>query len=186
MRLKASLSGLDTVRLEMKGLQKKMPAIIRGAINTTASKTRQERYVKPLTRAISPKVVRKALRVSRARSRRMSAWVIPSSASVPVLQYKQWGYEDAGHPTRARIWVIGPDGRKVAAGFINPSSAHKLPLASYKTRKGGKIPFKSLQPAQGLSAAYWFQGLTGGNTLRWVNVLLKREMTNRVNKEIAK
>lgn len=181
MQLRVSIKGLDKVRRELERKQKRVDPVLRGALNTTATKTRAERYVKPLSKTLVGKRVRAAMRIKRARRGMMNARVIPSSAGIPVVSYRAWGILNAISPTQASIWVLGPNGKKQAAGFINPASAHKLPLST-QGRKGSK----ALHLAHGPSVAHWFKGLTGNDTAKWVGDFLQAEFQKRMQKELDK
>ena len=190
MQLKVSLKGLDKAARELQRKQKRVAPVLRGALNTTATKARAERYVKPLGKTLAGKRVRAALRVKRARRGMMNSRIIPSSAGVPVALYKAWGILNAISPTRASIWVVGPNGKKQAAGFINPASSHKLPLGTklLKKRGGGEKGKRGKEThlAHGPSVAHWFRGLSGRDTQAWVSSFLQDEFQKRMQKELAK
>ncbi len=189
MQLRVQIKGLDEARRNLERAGKRVDPALRGALNTTATKTRAERYVKPLRASIQPKRVRGAMRIKRARRGMMNSRIIPSSAGIPVIHYRSWGY-DAIDATRARVWVRGPGGRKTAAGFLNPSSKNKLPLSTRSTKstkKGKSYEYgRRLQLAQAPSVAYWFKGLSGGGTYNWVSVFLQKEFIKRMQKELDK
>lgn len=193
MQLSVSFVNVQKARLRLAKTQKQIEPIIRGALNTTATKTRAERYVKELSASISGGRVRRGMKVKRANRARLNSRILPSSSGVLVVNYRRWGI-DAIDATRARIWVLGPNGRKIAAGFVNPSSRNKLPLMtkSSRTRQApGKKPAaynykRDLQLAQGPSLAYWFKQLTGNKTISWVNSFLQQEFERRVQRELAK
>ena len=189
MNVTVKVLGLKEAERQLQAQAKKVDPVLRGALNTTATKTRTERFVKPLTQTIRPQRVRAALKVKRARRGRMDARIIPSSSGVLVVNYRTWGFEviDA---TRARIWVRGPRGRKIAAGFVNPSSSQKLPLStrSSKTTARGKTYAyrRALQLARGPSTAYWFKQLATTQTIKWTSDYLQAEFAKRLQKEIDK
>lgn len=190
MEMHVGVKGIDAAIRELERKQKRVTPIVRGALNATATKTRTERFVKPLSRYLVAKNTRQAIRLRRADRRELAARLVPSGKSVPVANYKQWGFENAGHPTRARIWVMGPDGRKTAAGFVNPASAHQLPLATWYNRLSkGQVTRHSrqnLQPAPGLSVAYWFRRLMTVPTLVWTRDYVQKELMRRMEKELNK
>ena len=182
------LSGVEQAVRRLNDVGAKVEPVMRGALNTTATQGRTQRYVRPMSRTIKPQRLRAALKVKRANSRRLNARIIPSSSGVLVVNYRNWGF-DVLSPTRARIWVTGPNGRKVAAGFVNPSSAHKLPLSTRSVRAKGAKTYnyqRALQLAQGPSVAYWFKQLSGGQTIRWINAFLQQEFEKRIRREIAR
>lgn len=189
MELRVRVEGIDQAQARLKAVGRRVDPVLRGAINSTATKARAERYVKRMKDTIPPKRTRGAIRISRARRNQMSALIVPSGAGVPVVYYKTWGFV-AIDATRARIWVRGPMGRKTAAGFVNPSSQNKLPLQtrSYKKSKSGKeYSYKrNLQLALAPSVAYWFKQLTNNQTRRWVENYLAAEFSKRIQKELDK
>ena len=189
MNVTVKVLGLKEAERQLQAQAKKVDPVLRGALNTTATKTRTERFVKPLTQTIRPQRVRAALKVKRARRGRMDARIIPSSSGVLVVNYRTWGF-DVIDATRARIWVRGPRGRKIAAGFVNPSSSQKLPLStrSSKTTARGKTYAyrRALQLARGPSTAYWFKQLATTQTIKWTSDYLQAEFAKRLQKEIDK
>ena len=189
MNVTVKLLGLKAAERQLQAQAKKVDPVLRGALNTTATKTRTERFVKPLTQTIRPQRVRSAIKVKRARRGRMDARIIPSSSGVLVVNYRTWGF-DVIDATRARIWVRGPRGRKIAAGFVNPSSSQKLPLStrsSKTTARGKTYAYKrALQLARGPSTAYWFKQLATTQTIKWTSDYLQAEFAKRLQKEIDK
>lgn len=189
--------GIDLAIKQLKEAGKKVGPVLRGALNTTATKTRAEMYVKPMATTLTGKKTRSLMVIKRANSRWMQSRIIPSSAGVEVLEYRSWGY-DPIDKTRGRIWVRGPSGRKVAAGFVNPSGRKKKPLItkSEKARNLKRPPKfdqrksylynKPLQDALGPSVAYWFKQLTTQRTINWVNAYLQQEFNKRLQKELLK
>ena len=181
--------GLEQAQERLSAAGRKVEPVLRGALNTAAAKVRAERFVKPMAKSISGKRLRSALKVKRANSRRLESRVIPSSSGISVLHYLSWGF-DPIDKTRARIWVRSPSGRKVAAGFVNPSSLHKLPLAtrsSKTTARGKTYTYKrGLITAMGPSTAYWFKQLADAGTIRWTNTFLQQEFESRIRKELAR
>ena len=192
MNLGVRLVGRELAQARLAAIGRSVEPVARGAVNTTATRSRAERYVKPLAGTIDAPRLRRALRVKRANSRRMDARIIPSSSGVLVVNYRQWGF-DVIDATRARIWVAGPNGKKIAAGFVNPSSRQRMPLStrSGKTvqKAGGQRTYayqRALQLAQGPSVAYWFRQFTDAGTIRWTNIFLQQEFERRIRREIAK
>lgn len=192
VNMSVRLVGRELAQARLAAIGRSVEPVARGAVNTTATRTRAERYVKPLAVAIDAGLLRRALRVKRANSRRVDARIIPSSSGVLVVNYRQWGF-DVIDATRARIWVAGPNGKKIAAGFVNPSSRQRLPLStrSGKTvqKAAGQRTYayqRALQLAQGPSVAYWFRQFTDAGTIRWTNIFLQQEFERRIRREIAK
>lgn len=188
MQIRVELHGVELAKARLAEVGRKIDPALRGALNTTGTKARTERYVKPMSGTVKPQRLRRALKLKRARRGRMESRIIPSSSGILVVNYRTWGYEEIT-PTRARIWVRGPGGRKIAAGFINPSSRHKLPWITRSSRTKGAKTYaykRALQLAQGPSAAYWFKQLSGADTVKWVNAYLLREFERRISIEITK
>lgn len=192
VNMNVRLVGRELAQARLAAIGRSVEPVARGAVNTTATRSRAERYVKPLAGTIAAPRLRRALRVKRANSRRMDARIIPSSSGVLVVNYRQWGF-DVIDATRARIWVAGPSGKKIAAGFVNPSSRQRLPLStrSGKTvqKAAGQRTYayqRALQLAQGPSVAYWFRQFTDAGTIRWTNIFLQQEFERRIRREIAK
>lgn len=188
MRVNVSLQGVGRAKRQLERMGRRVDPVLRGALNTTATKTRTERYVKPLKSTLKGKLVRKAMVVKRARRGRMNSRIIPSGAGIPVTEYSNWGF-DPIDKTRARIWIRGVNGKKIAAGFVNPSGKKKMPLQtlSRKTARGKTYAYaRKLQVANGFSAAYWFKQLSGGATVSWASDFLQREFERRMKAEIEK
>ena len=187
MQVKLKLTGMDQAMRQLQAAGKKVDPILRGALNTTATKTRSDRYVAGLKGTLKGARVRSALKVKRANSRRMNSRIIPSSSGILLLNYQSWGY-DPIDATRARLWVRAPNGRKVAAGFVNPSSVGKLPwnTRSKMGRGSNEAAWRARRLAMGPSAAYWFKKLTTNQTIRWVNAYLQQEFTRRMRKELSR
>lgn len=187
MNVTVRMVGVELASRQLAEQGKKIDPVLRGALNTTANKTRTDRYVKPMRAAIKPARLRSAMKVKRANTRRMNARIIPSSSGITLLNYTSWGY-DPIDATRARLWVRGPGGRKVAAGFINPASAQRLPwdTRSKRARQAKGNAWEHRRLAMGPSAAYWFKALTDTQTIRWVNTYLQQEFAKRMRKELLR
>lgn len=188
MQLSVRVVGIEQAQARLKEAGRKVDPVLRGALNTTATQARQQRFVKPLTRTLAAGRARRAMKIKRANSRRLNARIIPSGSGVPVVHYRSWGF-DPIDATRARIWVIGPSGKKIAAGFVNPSSRHKLPLSTRSSKTTARRTYRyarGLQLAQGPSVAYWFKQLGDNQTIRWTNTFLQQEFQRRLRRELAK
>jgi hypothetical protein len=188
MQLGVRAVGVAQAQARLAAVGAGVEPVLRGSLNTTATKGRTERYVRPMANSIKAARLRSALKIKRANSRLLNSRIIPSSSGIPVINYKTWGF-DPIDATRGRIWVAGPRGRKVAAGFVNPASANRLPLSTRSSKTKGTKSYdykRALQLAQGLSAAYWFKQLSDAETIRWFNSFLQQEFNKRVRREIAK
>ncbi|MDP2446594.1 hypothetical protein [Pseudomonas sp.] len=198
MNVTIQVMGLKQAQKQLADQGKKVDGVLRGALNSTATKGRTERYVKPMSKLFKSSVlgsrlgnadVRGKLTIKRARRGRMNSRIIPSSSGVRVDDYRRWIFEVLA-PTRARLYVYGLRGRKVAAGFVNPASSRQAPLSTRnsKTTARGKTYArkKALSAAIGPSTAYWFKQLTTSQTLRWTSDFLQQEFAKRMQLEIDK
>ncbi|WP_280377997.1 hypothetical protein [Pseudomonas sp. BN515] len=136
------------------------------------------------------------MKVKLAGTRRLNARIIPSGAGVYVDERKGWSWQHVPNSkTRGRLFVPDFGGRKVAAGFVNPESAGRLPLRSRRsktaTRKDGSSKtytdvLKAPERAVGPSLAYYFKQLTTVQRIRLINALLQQEFERRVRAALAK
>lgn len=198
MNVTVKVLGLKQAQKQLEAQAKKIDPVLRGALNTTATKGRTERYIKPMSKLFKSSVlgarlgnadVRGKLTIKRAKKGRMNSRIIPSSSSVRVDDYRRWVFEVLA-PTRARIYVYGLRGRKVAAGFVNPASSRQAPLRTRGSRTSARGKAytikKALSAALGPSAAYWFKRLTTTQTIKWTNDFLQEEFAKRMQKELDK
>lgn len=199
LRVGISTSGFDAAKKQLESIGKKIDPVLRGALDTTAADVRKRRYTKvlaPMFKGAS--WVNKKIIVKRVNTRkgRFDARLIPSSAGVYVVEYKRWGYKIVA-PTRAQIFVGAFKGSKVAAGFVNPASFARRPLAtrSRVTRnvasRGGAFTYtygtgtrSGFMPAMGPSVAFFFKRLTTADTIKWTNARLQQEFQRRLRKEL--
>ncbi|PKM30229.1 MAG: hypothetical protein CVV07_07375 [Gammaproteobacteria bacterium HGW-Gammaproteobacteria-11] len=188
MELSLKLQGRPFAEALLKTVQRSVDPVLRGTLNTTVTATRRERFTKPLRGVLSSRRANRRMVIKRARRGRMDARLIPSGSGIPVTEYSRWGF-DAIDKTRARVWVVGLGGKKVAAGFVNPGAQRKLPLST-RSQKIGRVRTytykRALGEALAPSVAYWFKRLAQGNTLRWTNAFLRREFERRIKIELAK
>lgn len=198
LRIGVRAEGFAAAKRQLESLGKSVDPALRGALDTTASETRQRRYtpqIAPMFRGRSWVNKRIVIKRVNARKGRFDARLIPSSAGVFVTEYKRWGYQ-AIDKTRARILVGSFKGHKVAAGFVNPSSFARQPLATRQSvtrnvkKRGGAFTYSygngQLQPAMGPSVAWFFKQLTNVTTVRWVNRRLEAEFQRRVRRALLR
>lgn len=177
MQMDVSIAGLEQAKARMAAIGKNLAPVLRGTLNTTATKTRSERFAKPMAAVFGARgKAMKRIALKRANSNRTNSRLIPSSSGVPITEFKGWTYEPISK-TRARIMVNGLHGRKLAAGFVNPSSDNRKALRTTKTKK--------VAGALGPSAAYFFKQLNNPATLRWVNAFMRQELEKRLRKAEA-
>ncbi|MDU4255816.1 hypothetical protein [Pseudomonas sp.] len=184
------LVGQERARAQLAARARSVDPVIRGAVNATATAARRERYTRKMMGTfLSRQFLNSRMKIKRANSKRLNARVIPSSSSVMVLNYKTWGF-DPIDATRAVIWVRGLNGKKVAAGFVNPSSRGRLPWATRSERAGRsknyRYEWSQRRLAMGPSVAHWFRQLTDAATINWTNAFLQQEFERRMRREIAK
>jgi hypothetical protein len=200
MRINLKVQGVEMAKARLAEVGRKIDPVIRGTLNTTATNARADRYVRPMMGSFGKRAwLNQAIKVKRAGAKRKDARLIPSSSGVPVTRMKRWGFDPIS-PTRARIWVAGPGGRKVAAGFVNPASDGKKPLSTRSEKaRNLKRPDKARNPqitsyryehalreAMAPSVAYWFKLMTDGKAIMWINAFMQQEFERRIRREIAK
>lgn len=188
MEMKVRLQGLPLAKAQLATVGRSVDPVMRGALNTTATTTRRERYTSRLRGVLPARQVNRRLVIKRARRGRMESRIIPSSSGIPVTDYSRWGF-DPIDATRARVWIMGPNGKKIAAGFVNPSSRGRRPLRTRSEKRTARRTYTyqaALQEALAPSAAYWFKQFSGQDTVRWVNAFLRREFERRIKAELAK
>lgn len=198
LRIGVRAEGFEAAKRQLASLGKSVDPALRGALDTTASEARQRRYtphIAPMFRGRSWVNKRIVIKRVNARKGRFDARLIPSSAGVYVTEYKRWGYQ-AIDKTRARILVGSFKGHKVAAGFVNPASFGRQPLATRSSvtrnvkKRGGAFTYNygsgQLQPAMGPSVAWFFKKLTSVTTLRWINRRLEAEFQRRVRRALLR
>ncbi|MCY1360867.1 hypothetical protein D9M69_475130 [compost metagenome] len=185
----------------MESQGKKVEPVLRGTLDSTATETRKRKY----TPAIAPMFrnrgwVNKRLVIKRVNTlkARFDARIIPSSAGVYVTEYRRWGYQPI-NATRARILVGSFRGSKVAAGFVNPASFARQPLATRSSvtrnvkKRGGSFTYtygagtqSGVMPAMGPSVAYFFKRLTSVTLIRWVNRYAEAEFQRRYRRALLR
>lgn len=190
MQVNIKIRGLEEAKKQLEGMRRKVDPVMRGALNTTATQARQKVYIRQLGVLFYDKQeLRRRLVIKRAGKNRNDSRIIPSSSGIPVVDWPGWRYSVVA-PTRGVIYVRGLNGRKVAAGFVNPASKGRFPLRS-KGFKGAGLRAKGTRRrvykgAIGPSIAYFFRQLTNAESFRFINEFLQEEFAKRMNKEIAK
>lgn len=107
------------------------------ALNRAGRWVRRVLLVEPFSRATG---VRKVILNDRIAFRQATnntpvVSITPSSHGIPARCYKHRADPVDGSGLRARVLVAWWRGEKVAAGFINPASKRKLPLATRSVRE---------------------------------------------------
>lgn len=183
MEYRVRIDGLERAVKQFEGLGRKMDPVMRGTLNTTATQSRSKQFMPKLQKVIPNKAfLRKRLVVKRAGRNRNDSRLIPSSSGIPLHYFADWVALRVA-PTRAKIFVRGINGRRLAAGFINPSSKKQLPLRTRGFRGANGNVYKE---ALGPSLAAFFRQVTNADSYRWINQFLQAEFERRMKKELAK
>ena len=205
LRIGITPVGFEQAAAQLRAKQRKVEPVLRGALDTTATDLRRRKYVPPLGSVFKQRSwINKRIIIKRvnARKGRFDARLIPSGSGVEVRSYRNWlwhGVDGVHSKTRARIFVVGLRGKKMAAGFVNPSSSNRTPLRTRSERaRNLKRPARAgdnvksyrystlLQEALGPSVAYWFWRLTTPELIAYANRRLNAEFQQRARRELAK
>lgn len=169
------------------------------AINRAGRYAKRVLLVEPLSQATGVRKVilndRIALRLATTGS--PAASIVPSSHGIPARCYRHRADPVGGSKVRARVLVDWIGGEKVAAGFINPSSTRRLPLATRsvrerKLKKPGKLPhikqyryeYQAPQDALGPSAAALFRVAVTPELRNQLGDKLAEEFNLELDKEL--
>lgn len=198
LRLGITAKGFDAAKAQLESLGRKVEPVLRGALDSTILDVRKRRYTPDIAKMFKGSSwVNKRIKVKRVNVRkgRFDVRLIPSASGVPVTEYKKWGYQTIT-ATRARILVGSFKGHKVAAGFVNPTSFARRPLATKRSvtravkNRGGQYTYSYDQgtriTAMGPSVAYYFKRLTSATTIKYANQKLQNEFARRLRKELLK
>lgn len=201
MRIGISPKGFEAAKKQLASQGKSIDLVLRGALDTTVADVRKRRYTKvlaPMFRGSSWVNKRIVIKRVNLRKGRFDARLIPSSSGVYVTEYRRWGYQ-AIDQTRARIFVGVFKGSKIAAGFVNPSSFARQPLATRSSvtrnvkKRGGMFTYtygagtqSGVMPAMGPSVAFFFKRLTTVSTVTWSNRRLQQEFQRRMRRELLR
>lgn len=122
--------------------EKRFARIEINSTNRAARWVKRVLLVEPFSKATGVRrvIFNDRIRLDLANSNRPEASIVPSSASIPARCYRHRADALSGSKIRARVLVDWWRGEKVAAGFINPASARKLPLATRSVRERNVRP----------------------------------------------
>lgn len=198
LRIGITAHGFEAAKKQLESLGRKVEPVLRGALDSTAMDVRKRRYTPAISKMFKGSSwVNKRIKVKRVNVRkgRFDARLIPSGSGVPVTEYRRWGYQPIT-ATRARILVGSFKGHKVAAGFVNPASFARRPLASKRSvtrsvkKRGGLFTYNydkgTTISAMGPSVAWFFKQLTSATTIKYANQKLQQEFARRLRKELLK
>lgn len=165
------------------------------SINRTARWAKRVLMVEPFSKATGVRrvIFSDRLKLRTATNNTPFASITPSSSGIPARSYKHRADPINGSKVRARIFVAWWRGEKIAAGFINPSSTRKLPLATRsvaeRSSRSGRTKtyrydYKVPRGAQGPSAAALFQVAVDDSVMTQVDDRLAFEFNNDLDKEL--
>lgn len=201
LRIAVTAHGFEAAKKQLESLGRKVEPVLRGALDSTAMDVRKRRYTPDIAKMFKGRSwVNQRIKVKRVNVRkgRFDARLIPSSSGIAVTEYRKWGYQTIT-ATRARILVGSFKGHKVAAGFVNPASFARQPLATRSSvtrdvkKRGGQFTYSygagtqsGVMPAMGPSVAWFFKRLTNAATIKYTNRKLQNEFAKRLRKELLK
>lgn len=165
------------------------------AVNRTARWAKRVLMVEPFSKATGVRrvIFNDRIEFRQATNNTPVASITPSSRGIPARNYKHRADPVSGSKIRARVLVAWWRGEKEAAGFINPSSTRKLPLATrsvaQRTSRAGKAKtyrydYDVPRDAQGPSAAALFQVAVDDGVMQQVEERLAVEFNNDLDKEL--
>ncbi|WP_339079629.1 hypothetical protein [Pseudomonas sp. TMP9] len=179
--------------------EKRFARIEINSTNRTARWVKRVLLVEPFTKATGVRrvIFNDRLRLDLANTGRPEASIVPSSATIPARSYRHRASPVGGSKTNARVLVDWWRGEKVAAGFINPSSTRKLPLATRSVRERNvhaktKLPhitqyrydYRAPEDANGPSAAALFRVAVDDSTREQAADRLAFEFNLDLDKEL--
>lgn len=179
--------------------EKRFARIEINSTNRAARWVKRVLLVEPFSKATGVRrvIFNDRIRLDLANTGKPEASITPSSAGIPARCYRHRADAAGASKVRARVLVDWWRGEKVAAGFINPSSARKLPLAtrsvrernvSAKTRnpqvKEYRYDYVVPQDANGPSAAALFRVAVDDNTRTLAADRLALEFNLDLDKEL--
>jgi len=116
--------------------EKRFERIQINSTNRAARWVKRVLLVEPFSEATGVRrvIFNDRIRINLANRNVPEASIVPSSASIPARCYRHRADPVDGSKVSARVLVDWWQGEKIAAGFINPSSDRKLPLATRSVR----------------------------------------------------
>lgn len=165
------------------------------AVNRAARWTRRVLLVEPFSKATGVRrvIFNDRISIRQATNKTPMASIIPSARGIPARSYRHRADPVDGSGLRARILVAWWRGEKVAAGFINPASTRRLPLAtrSVATRQRAngqqrsyRYDYQVPRNAMGPSAAALFQVAVNDSVMGKVEDRLALEFNHELDKEL--
>jgi len=127
--------------------EKRFERIQINSTNRAARWVKRVLLVEPFSEATGVRrvIFNDRIRINLANRNVPEASIVPSSASIPARCYRHRADPVDGSKVSARVLVDWWQGEKIAAGFINPSSDRKLPLATRSVR-ARKLTARSKRP----------------------------------------
>lgn len=179
--------------------EKRFARIEINSTNRAARWVKRVLLVEPFTKATGVRrvIFNDRIRLDLANTGKPEASITPSSAGIPARCYRHRADTVGASKVRARVLVDWWRGEKVAAGFINPSSSRKLPLATRSVRarnvsakarnpqvKEYRYDYVVPQDANGPSAAALFRVAVDDNTRALAAERLALEFNLDLDKEL--
>ena len=179
--------------------EKRFARIEINSTNRAARWVKRVLLVEPFTKAtgVRREIFNDRMRIDKANTGKPEARIVPSSATISARCYRHRADPVSGSKTSARVLVDWWRGEKVAAGFINPSSNRKLPLATRSVRERKvhaktKLPhikqyryeYRTTEDANGPSAAALFRVAVDDNTRKQAADRLALEFNLDLDKEL--
>ncbi|WP_371369959.1 hypothetical protein ACA097_09545 [Pseudomonas sp. QL9] len=102
------------------------------SINRAGRRIKRDLLVEPMSAATGVKrvIFNDRIAFRPATSNVPMGKIVPSSHGIPARSFRHRSFDPDSTGTRAKILVAWWNGEKVAAGFINPLSKRRLPLAT--------------------------------------------------------
>lgn len=127
--------------------EKRFERIQINSTNRAARWVKRVLLVEPFSEATGVRrvIFNDRIRINLANRNVPEASIVPSSDSIPARCYRHRADPVDGSKVSARVLVDWWQGEKIAAGFINPSSDRKLPLATRSVR-ARKLTARSKRP----------------------------------------
>ncbi len=179
--------------------EKRFARIEINSTNRAARWVKRVLLVEPFSKATGVRrvIFNDRIRLDLANSGKPEANIVPSSAGIPARCFRHRADPVNGSKVSARVLVDWWRGEKVAAGFINPSSNRKLPLATRSVRERQvhaktKLPhirqyryeYRVPEDANGPSAAALFRVAVDDNTREQAADRLVLEFNLDLDKEL--
>lgn len=199
MKIAVSLPDLEAGAAVFGIDEKRFARMQINSTNRAATWVKRVLLVEPFAKATGVRrvIFNDRIRLDRATTSKPEANIVPSSSTISARLYRHRADPVAGSKVNARVLVDWWRGEKIAAGFINPSSARKLPLATRSVRERKvhaktKLPhikeyryeYRVPEDANGPSAAALFRVAVDNTTREKAAERLALEFNIDLDKEL--